>query len=164
MGFVNILGLLVGNLGESTQPEFCQGFQSGKSTDVQMFLIDEETELLPAGSSRPVCRGQQQLSAGILSEASLLALVFSSPWPRVQVQSPWPLVSGMVPDRCKPVMVIPVSFVVISVGEACDFALTREPPGKVCWGFQGWLISCLRKRDMQRGGLSSRVKPQLLEL
>ena len=92
-GFVNILGLLVGNLGESTQTEFCQGFQSGKSTDVQMFLIDEETELLPAGSSRPVCRGQQQLSAGILSEASLLALVFSSPWPRVQVQSPWPLES-----------------------------------------------------------------------
>ena len=77
-GFVNILGLLVGNLGESTQPVFCQGFQSGKSTDVQMFLIDEETELLPAGSPHPVCRGQQQLRAGILSEASVSPCLFIS--------------------------------------------------------------------------------------
>jgi hypothetical protein len=36
-------------------------------------------------------------------------------------------------DGCKPVMVIPVSSVVMSVQGACALALTNEPQGKVCW-------------------------------
>ena len=44
---------------------------------------------------------------------------------------------GMLLNGCKPVMVIPFSFVMISVGEASDLALTNEPQGKVCWGLPG---------------------------
>ena len=63
-----------------------------------------------------------------------ISLVFFSALANVfRCKAPVPWSQGMVLDGCKPIMVNSVSFVVISVGEACDFAPTREPPGKVCW-------------------------------
>ena len=66
-----------------------------------------------------------------------VSLVFFSALADVfRCKAPVPWSRGMVLDGCKPIMVNSVSFVVISVGEARDLALTSEPHGKVCWGFR----------------------------
>lgn len=53
-------------------------------------------------------------------------------------------------DGCKPVMVIPFSFVVIGLWVTCDLALASEPQVEVFWGFWAGLISSLRKTAIQR--------------
>ena len=59
---------------------------------------------------------------------------FSSPADVFRCKAPVPWSRGMLLGGCKPVMVVPVPFVVSSAGESRDLALTSEPQGKVCWG------------------------------